>query len=210
MTSTIIALLRSSSLIIDGLNTVLRLTAIISSEFIVAVRTWAIWEKNRRILYTLVVFSVTAVIPASIIVARSLITSHVQSLISPALVDLCSVITSEVQNGFIVPYILTIIYEIVTLSLSLFRITTWRKTIPQTVRVPLLDTLWRDGVLYFSFMLVLGFMNIGLILQSEAPQLRQAGAQLQAVLHSIMSTRIVLASDCFSRFFGFMDNTILP
>ncbi|KAI3608740.1 hypothetical protein WG66_003790 [Moniliophthora roreri] len=66
----------------NGLNTVLdhhvgsHVLMHSVAAVIVAVRTWAIWEKNRRILYTLVVFSVTAVIPASIIVARSLITSH--------------------------------------------------------------------------------------------------------------------------------------
>ncbi|EEB89889.1 hypothetical protein MPER_11969 [Moniliophthora perniciosa FA553] len=60
------------------------------------------------------------------------------------------------------------------------------------MRAPLLDTLWRDGVMYFSFMLVLGFLNIGIVSQSKAPQLRNGAADLQAVLHSMMSTRIVM------------------
>ncbi|KAJ4480991.1 hypothetical protein J3R30DRAFT_3463167 [Lentinula aciculospora] len=41
-------------------------------------------------------------------------------------------------------------------------------------------------------MLVLGFVNIGLVLQQGVPQVRTGGAELQAVFHSILSTRIVL------------------
>ncbi|KAE9406063.1 hypothetical protein BT96DRAFT_279524 [Gymnopus androsaceus JB14] len=84
------------------------------------------------------------------------------------------------------------LYEFVTLTLSLIRILKWRKTIPKHIRAPIIDNLWRDGVLYFSFMLVSGFVNIGLVLQQGVPQLRTGGAQLQAALHSILSTRIVL------------------
>ncbi|KAG7087430.1 hypothetical protein E1B28_013396 [Marasmius oreades] len=192
MTSTIITLLPHVSLRVDGINTILRLVAIVASEFIVAVRTWAIWGRDKRILWTLVTLSVSAVIPAAVIVAFSVKTNHVEAVISPAWIDVCSVVIGDVKNGYVVPYVLTIIYEIATLSFSLIRITKWRKTIPKSVRAPLIDTLWQDGVMYFSFMLVLGFMNIGLVTQSEANQLRKGGAHLQAVLHSMLSTRLVL------------------
>lgn len=192
MTSTIITLLPHVSLRVDGINTILRLIAIVASEFIVAVRTWAIWGRNRKVLYALVTFSLSAVIPAAVIVARSVKTNHVEAVISPTLIDICSVVIGDVKNGYVVPYVLTIIYETITLSLSLTRIIGWRKTIPESVRAPLIDTLWRDGVLYFSFMLVLGFMNIALVTTSEAMQLRKGGAHLQAVIHSMLSTRIVL------------------
>ncbi|KAK7460454.1 hypothetical protein VKT23_009175, partial [Stygiomarasmius scandens] len=177
---------------VDSLSTALRLVSIVSSEFIVAVRTWAIWEKRRMILYTLAFFSLAAVIPAAIIVAQSIMTNHVEALVSEDTIDICSVTIGNVRAGFVVPYILTIIYEMVTLSLSLFKVIRWRRSIPDTIRAPLIDTLWRDGVFYFSWMLALGFVNIGIVLQSEAPQLRSGSAQLQAAFHSILSTRIVL------------------
>jgi len=41
-------------------------------------------------------------------------------------------------------------------------------------------------------MMILGFLNIGLVLQQGVPQLRAGGAELQTVIHSILSTRIVL------------------
>ncbi|KAF9265133.1 hypothetical protein L218DRAFT_957821 [Marasmius fiardii PR-910] len=192
MTSVIITLLPHISLRIDGINTILRLVAVVASEFIVAVRTWAIWGRSRKILYALIGFSLSAVIPAAVIVASSVKTNHVEAVISPASIDYCSVMIGDIKNGYVVPYVLTIIYETVTLSLSLVRVIGWRQTIPKNVRAPLIDTLWRDGVLYFSFMLVLGFVNIGIVTTSEAVQLRKGGANLQAVLHSMLSTRIVL------------------
>ncbi|KAK7039197.1 hypothetical protein VNI00_010102 [Paramarasmius palmivorus] len=178
------------SLLIDC--SVLRLVTIVSSEFIVAVRTWAIWGKNRRILFILSGFTLAALIPAAVIIGLGITTNRIQPLISQELIDICNVTIGDMQQAFVIPYILTILYEAVTLTLSLIRIMKWRKGIPETMRAPLLDTLWRDGVMYFSFMLVLGFMNIGIVLQSGAPQLRNGAADLQAVLHSMMSTRIVL------------------
>ncbi|KAF5338839.1 hypothetical protein D9757_014696 [Collybiopsis confluens] len=98
-------------------------------------------------------------------------------------------------HNYIIVYILVMIYEFVTLTLSLIRIINWRKSIPEHIRAPLIDALQRD---------VLGFVNIAIVLQSaaslpllftdlaEAPQLRTGCAQLQAVIHSIFSTRMVL------------------
>ncbi|KAF9074442.1 hypothetical protein BDP27DRAFT_1317093 [Rhodocollybia butyracea] len=176
----------------ESTATVLRLISVISSEFIVAIRTWAIWCGCRRISITLAFFSSAAIIPAAVIIGESIATNRVVPLVSPEFIDICSSTISNITQAYVVPYILTILYESVTLTLSLIRILTWRKTISKEVRTPLLDTLWRDGVLYFSFMLLLGFLNIGIVLQSGAPQLRTGCAQLQAVIHSILSTRIVL------------------
>ncbi|KAK7460455.1 hypothetical protein VKT23_009176 [Stygiomarasmius scandens] len=177
---------------VDSLTTALRLVSVVSSELIVAVRTWAIWEGQRSILFTLTILSLAAVIPATVIIAQSIMTNHIEAIVSEDTIDICSVTIGNVRAAFVVPYILTIIYELVILSLSLFKVIEWRRTIKDTIRAPLIYTLWRDGVLYFSWMLALGFVNIVVVLQSEAPQLRSGSAQLQAALHSILSTRIVL------------------
>ncbi|THV03448.1 hypothetical protein K435DRAFT_278199 [Dendrothele bispora CBS 962.96] len=49
-------------------------------------------------------------------------------------------------------------------------------------------------------MLALGFFNIGIVLQSNVPQLRSGSSQLQAVFHSILSTRIVLTHTPLAKF----------
>ncbi|KAK1223075.1 hypothetical protein PQX77_014074 [Marasmius sp. AFHP31] len=48
-----------------------------------------------------------------------------------------------------------------------------------------------EGILYFTFMLVLNFVNIGLVANGANPLL-QGGSQLQMVFHSVLSTRVVL------------------
>ncbi|KAH7871207.1 uncharacterized protein C8R40DRAFT_573565 [Lentinula edodes] len=182
MATAIIALLPNASVpAIDSTATVFRLIAIIASEL----RTWAIWGRSRKILIMLISFSVAAIIPAATIVAESIVSNH-------EFQDICSLTISNISEGFIGPYVVAMLYEFVTLTLSLIRIISWRKTIPARIRAPIIDTLWRDGVLYYSFMLILGFVNIGLVLQQGVPQVRTGGAELQAVLHSILSTRIVL------------------
>lgn len=75
----------------------------------------------------------------------------------------CRAYINSIESLYVVPYVLTILYEAgwflfstlqiinltlyssVTLTLSLIRITRWRRRIPERMRAPLLDTLWRDG-----------------------------------------------------------------
>ncbi|KAK0200907.1 hypothetical protein DFS33DRAFT_1087699 [Desarmillaria ectypa] len=198
----------NETVLLSQIAIVLRLTSIVSSEFILAVRTWAIWEKSSRILIILAVFSVVgrprlfrenprlillakaAVVPAAVVIAKDVSSSEVDP--TYAAYPECRVLISSVRDAYVVPYVLTIVYEGVTLSLSLIRITRWRRRIPEIVRAPLLDTLWRDGVFYFSWTLMLGFLNIALAVQSTSSQVRVGGSQLQAIIHSILSCRIVL------------------
>ncbi|KAJ8506941.1 hypothetical protein ONZ45_g10631 [Pleurotus djamor] len=95
----------------------------------------------------------------------------------------CLVATSTVGVGWIIPLLMTSMYEIVTISLTLARIIWWRRRIPPARRVPLLDTLWKDGM---------GSINTGLLITSTASIIRQNVTQLQTALHSMLSTRIVL------------------
>ncbi|KAF9028010.1 hypothetical protein BDZ89DRAFT_1160472 [Hymenopellis radicata] len=178
------------TVLLSDVVTALRLLGIIASEFILAVRTWAIWEKSRIILITLTVFSVSAIVPAAVVVAKDISTARVDPVI--ASYSNCRMIISEVTNAYVVPYVLTIVYEGITLTSSLIRITRWRKRIPKRIRAPLLDALWRDGVFYFSWTLALSFLNIAIIVQSSSNQFRSGASELQAVMHSILSCRVVL------------------
>lgn len=74
----------------------------------------------------------------------------------------------------------------------MYKILRYYRGIPKRLRSKLLDVLWVDGVMYFVFMLLLGIPNVGLVLQVQVPQLRAGGTQLQTILHSVISTRIVI------------------
>ncbi|KIY70071.1 hypothetical protein CYLTODRAFT_488440 [Cylindrobasidium torrendii FP15055 ss-10] len=178
-----------STTLLFNIAAALRLFSIVASEFILAVRTWAIWEKRRIICIILVIFSVLAVVPAAVVVAMDITGSRLDEALTPYN---CRQWIDGITVAYIVPYVLTILYEGVTLTLSLIRITRWRRQIPSRMRAPLLDTLWRDGVFYFTWTLVLGFANIGVVTQSSASQFRTGASQLQAVIHSVLSCRVVL------------------
>ncbi|KAG7087587.1 hypothetical protein E1B28_013541 [Marasmius oreades] len=97
---------------LDRVNTVVRVVPIVASETIIAARTWVIWGRSRTILWTLVIFSLLFAIPALIIIGKNVATSRVHPLITPELVDLCSATFGDIPGAFIVPYLLTILYEI--------------------------------------------------------------------------------------------------
>lgn len=194
MVASILVLLPSAtSTKTDQVATVLRLISIVSSEFVVAVRGWAIWGRSRRVLYGLSAFAVSTFIPGAVVVVIGIVTRHDISTLPPEYGDIvdCRIMVSDIKNGYIATYVLLIIFEIGILSLTLIKITLWRRDIPRTIRAPLMDTLWRDGILYFTFMLTLNFINIGLVANGST-LLLQGGSQLQMVFHSAISNRIVL------------------
>ncbi|KAI0270704.1 hypothetical protein BC834DRAFT_967434 [Gloeopeniophorella convolvens] len=183
-----------SSVTQGNVLTCLRLATIVFSELILATRTWAIWEKSRAVLAVLVGTFVACAAPGIAIIERDIATTVLGPSADPGLADVqqCQVFTSAVKHVWVVPYLVVMVFEAVVLALTLYRVLAYYREVPKQTRTPLLDVLWIDGVMYFVFMLLLGVMNVVLVLQVSDPQLRTGGTQLQMVLHSILSTRIVL------------------
>ncbi|KAH9027862.1 hypothetical protein EDB84DRAFT_1439762 [Lactarius hengduanensis] len=198
---------------LDKVTTCLRLVAVLCSELILATRTWAIWERSRRMLVFLAVLAIACAATAIVIIERDIVTTVVAPSAAPTIqgVRQCQVLTSAVKHAWIVPYLVVMVFEAVVLALTVYKILGYYRGIPKQLRSKLFDVLWVDGVMYFVFMLrepiypmcptsvmfiaaliVLGILNVGLVLQVQVPQLRAGGTQLQTVLHSVLSTRIVL------------------
>ncbi|KAF4586393.1 hypothetical protein EYR38_010669 [Pleurotus pulmonarius] len=152
---------------LGNVRTCMRLITIVSSDAVLAVRTWAIWERRKSVLLLLLSTALGAIGAAVFILEKDASTSKMAPAISPLLPNLCSYIESDVTNLWSIPYFLTIMYET--------------------------NALWKDGVTYFAFMLVLSIINIGLVFQVTLPQLRSGGSQLQTCLHSMVATRIILS-----------------
>ncbi|KAJ8517603.1 hypothetical protein ONZ45_g5245 [Pleurotus djamor] len=170
-----------------------RVLTIIVCEATLAVRTWAIWGRNRWILFILVGFAIGAIIPAAITVSRDITTKEIKTDTASEVVDpFCVITEGDVGNMWAVPYLMTIMYATVTTSLSLIRIVWWRRRIPRGQRGHVLHTLYTDGLLYFLLMLVIGAVNTGLVIKTTAPELRSSVTQLQTSLHSILASRIIL------------------
>ncbi|KAH9964885.1 hypothetical protein BC827DRAFT_895970 [Russula dissimulans] len=178
---------------INNVTTCLTVVTILSSELILAMRTWAIWERSRAILVFLVVLTIACAIPAIAVVERDAVTADVVSSATSSGTQTCRTLMSAIKLAWVVPYVVVIVFEVVVLSLTLYKVLRLHKDLPLLAgRSKLLDVLWIDGVIYFIFMLSLGIVNVGLALHVSDPELRDGFTQLQTVSHSILSTRIVL------------------
>ncbi|KAF5375473.1 hypothetical protein D9757_009944 [Collybiopsis confluens] len=164
MAGTILVMLpdnSDSSTLKSGISTILRLIPIVASELLVAIRTWAIWCRSRAIFLLLVGLAVIAIVPGVIIIGENIASDHLVALVGPEFIDLCSNIVGNHPHDYIIIYILVMLYEFVTLTLSLVRIINWRKSIPENIRAPLIDTLQRDDLLgYFRSSIL--FVHVGL------------------------------------------------
>ncbi|KAI0060166.1 hypothetical protein BV25DRAFT_989238 [Artomyces pyxidatus] len=174
--------------------TCLRLVNIVAAEIILATRTWAMWDRARVILVILVGTFIACIVPGIIVIERDIATTIWGPPVAPGLTNFmqCRILVSAVKSFWIVPYLVIILFESVVLSLTTYKVLQYYRQVPAEYRTHLWDILWLDGIIYFVFMLLLGIVNIGLVLQVSAPQLRSGGTQLQMVFHSIISTRIVL------------------
>ncbi|KAJ7855001.1 hypothetical protein B0H14DRAFT_749105 [Mycena olivaceomarginata] len=187
MASTIVTLCQTptTSLLLANLDTGLRSIAIVAAEVILAVRTWAIWERKKSILIFLCLVSAAALGGSTIMIVRGINNTH------KSLDGDCTVIMNPRSQAYLIPYVVVIAYETMTMSLSAARILKWRSQITPSTQTPLLDTLWNDGLMYFTWMIALGIVNIIIILHGDV-HVRTGGAQLQTSFHSILSTRIIL------------------
>lgn len=190
LTAILIMMPSKSSVVISNVGSALRVLAILSSELVFALRMWAIWGRRKSVLIVFICATIAVFIPSLTITVMDIFTSVADPCIPPEFAY-CAPIVSSVGRLWILPYILIIFYQLLTLTFTLIKISQLHNSIPLNGRSPLLSTLQIDGILYFVSTLVLGALNIGFIVQVSSPQLRQGGSQLQAIIHSVMSARIV-------------------
>jgi len=177
----------------------LNFITILCSELVLAMRTWAIWQSNPRILAFLIILVIVCGAPAFAVIHRDMFTTDLVNVkVVPVTttwdsVQQCRVSLSAVTLAWVVPYIGIMVFEVVVLVLTLCRVVQcYRFQVFPTPKSILLEALWIDGIMYFFFMLLLGMLNVALALHVSDVQLRVGLTQLQTMAHSILSTRIVL------------------
>jgi len=176
---------------LNKVATSLRFIAISSSELIFVTRTWAIWERSRRMLAFLVVLLiVTAAIAVRI--PHDITTVGVAPSVFQSITDLqhCQLLGNAVTHEWAIPYIGLMVFQAILLALTLYKVLRYHRRVPKQSRSRLLHVIWTDGVMYFIFMLLLGILNVILILNITGLPLRGGVSQLQAVFQSVLSTRI--------------------
>jgi len=179
-----------------GITTYLSVITIISSELILAMRTWAMWQSSPWVLASLIVLAFVCAAPGVMVIQRDVVTAVVEVVPSATWSSMqqleCRVSVSAVDRAWIVPYIGIMVFEVVVFGLTLYKVLRcYRVQVVLSPKSKLLEALWIDGLIYFIFMIILGLLNIVLAHFSDS-QLRIGFTQLQTMTHSVLSTRIVL------------------
>jgi len=168
------------------------------SELIFVLRTWAIWERSRRVLVFLIGLTIVCLTSAFVMIYLSIFKGFMTPPVTVTVVvegmGQYQIPTSSIKEARFLstPFLLILVIQSVVLALTLYRLLQYRRHIPTPSRSTVIDVLWIDGIMYFVFMFFVGVLNFGLTLQVSHPQLQYAALQLQIVLHSILSTRVVL------------------
>jgi len=174
----------------------LDIVVVICSELIFVLRTWAIWERSRPILVfligLLIAFTVLSIVALAIELSKS--TALLKSSVTVIFEGWgrYEIPTSSVQYAWVTstPFLLILVLQSVVLAMTSYRVLRYRSK--YLTRSTLMDVIWIEGITYFVFMFIVGALNVGLIMNASHPQLQLGLLQFQMVLHSILSTRVVL------------------
>jgi len=172
----------------------LDIVVVVCSELIFVLRTWAIWERSRPVLAfligLLIAFTVLSIVVIELSKSTPLLTSSVTVVFEgwgPFEMPTSSVPYAWVAST---PFLLILVLQSVVLAMTSYRVLRYRSK--YLTRSTLMDVIWIEGITYFVFMFIVGALNVGLIMNVSHPELQFGLLQFQMVLHSILSTRVVL------------------
>ncbi|KZV87619.1 hypothetical protein EXIGLDRAFT_773474 [Exidia glandulosa HHB12029] len=157
-----------------------------ASELILILRTWALWDRKRVVLYGLIFLLVALWIPdsymMSVIIQKT--TFVASSTFSPALKG-CFVTGSTTLISM--SWIILMVMDFIILSLTVLRGIHHFRFRSSTLIV----SLYRDGILYFVYLFSLSLANV-VLLYTTAPEYTILINQILRVLHAMLSCRIIL------------------
>jgi len=152
---------------------------IVLAEVMLIVRTYAFWERNRKILIGMCTFGVVCMVAA--IVTSETIASQPSNSVYKALG--CSGVESTIATA--IQFICLIVYEMGMLCLNWIP---FRRMKRQNSSGRFI-TLYRDGIVYVAAILVFSVIN-AVITLSTPIQYSAIFNSLQMVAHSILTSRI--------------------
>ncbi|KLO12314.1 hypothetical protein SCHPADRAFT_424337 [Schizopora paradoxa] len=136
----------------------------IIAEWILCMRTNAIWGKSKKVFVPLVIF----VFIGGVYAVKSLQSSLEWSLSPFPTISRCYINVTR-PNLLYTVYVCTMGKEFVIFALTLWKgVSQWK-----TSRSPLINTLYRDGVLYFFIMFAISLTNF--VMAIVGPKVRYTG-----------------------------------
>ncbi|KAJ4475735.1 hypothetical protein J3R30DRAFT_3502298 [Lentinula aciculospora] len=147
------------------------------SELILMLRTYAVWERKRPMLILLVILTVILIVPAIVFTELEVSSLQFTSLRG------CRMTTAS--NVIFLAFCLLTAYESVLAILIAIQA---YKHLRQT-RSPWVTKLYKDGILFYFYLLALSCANI--LSSLLAPALGPWLEAPQRVVHSVLCTRVL-------------------
>ncbi|KAJ7739819.1 hypothetical protein B0H16DRAFT_1567942 [Mycena metata] len=159
----------------------LSVLGIMLSEGILMLRTYAIWERKRSVLYFLCGLALCSFVPIVVIVQLEAASLHyIQS-------DVLGCTLSHAGHVIIFGYMILMISE--TAIAVLTAIKAYRDL--RRSRVPWVLKLYQDGMLFYVYLSILSTANVLVPIFAPAIFANWLGT-LQRVLHSVLCSRVLL------------------
>lgn len=155
------------------------------AELILTLRTWAVWEKDKRLSYFLPILFCTVWTAGFIIMGFYL--RGTQHIASP-LPQLFGCIVLDANHILSACYILLMVYDACILFLMVIRgISAFRSGgDSQFMRV-----VYSDGIIYYIYLFSLSFINTIIILKLPGDYVNLM-VMMERVVHSVLACRVVL------------------
>ncbi|KLO17484.1 hypothetical protein SCHPADRAFT_163604 [Schizopora paradoxa] len=157
---------------------------IVVAEAVLLMRTYAIWGQSRKILYILLLLA-TIMIPCAVVLEFDLSTLEFPRSPFPTIVP-C--ISSGGKSILYIDYALVLGLESVVIVLTIWvGVKQWRKEFN-----PLTTILYRDAIIFASILFAASIVNVTLLAGTSSIALHLLFLEPQRVLHSVLTSRIIL------------------
>ncbi|KAJ3572590.1 hypothetical protein NP233_g2982 [Leucocoprinus birnbaumii] len=155
------------------------------AELILTLRTWAVWEKDRRLTYALPALFAAVWISGFTIIGFYLRSTHHMASPVP---QLFGCIVQDANQILASCYILLMGYDACILALMVVRgIAAFRSGgDSQFMRV-----VYSDGIIYYIYLFTLSFVNTIIILKLPGDYVNLM-VMVERVIHSVLACRVVL------------------
>ncbi|KAJ7581991.1 hypothetical protein C8J56DRAFT_1028967 [Mycena floridula] len=157
---------------------------IIAAETILLLRTWALWGQSMRVLKVLSIISLAIVVPSVVLMVKYL--REIQFSLPPSpTISGCYPLRSS--NLIFIVYVLIVFDESVVMFLTLW--IGYKRYMGS--KNQLVYVLYRDGILYFVYQFFFHLGNV-VVMIAAPPELWDLLNTIQRVMHTLLSTRVML------------------
>ncbi|KAK7470059.1 hypothetical protein VKT23_001497 [Stygiomarasmius scandens] len=160
------------------------LFGILIAEMILMMRTIALWGRDSKVSTVLVILIILGTVTCIVVLVLFLRSLKYGP---PPLSTVVGCYPTEGSIILFVDFVILILYESIMLSLTMW--VGFKKF--RHSGNPLIKVLYRDGIYYFIYTFLISLGNI-LVLVAGPPELVDLLNTFQRVMHSILSTRVIL------------------